>query len=107
MLMTKEAQSNPMGGQPAALPFRVGMTAMYHRAAYEYNGTKDALARKFEWDSAPLPNKDANTLGTPVTSGNPNFVPKAAKNTEAGYKWIRQLASTETQDLFARTKVLV
>ena len=43
----------------------------------------------------------------PVTSGNPNFVPKAGKNTEAGYKWIRQLSSQETQDLFAKAKVLV
>lgn len=106
ILMTKEAQSNLMGAQ-GGVPFRAGLTAMYHRAAYEFNPTKEAVGTKFEWDVAPLPNKDANTLGAPVTSGNPNFVPKAAKNTEAGYKWISHLASQDTQDLFAKTKVLV
>jgi multiple sugar transport system substrate-binding protein len=106
VLMTKEAQSNMMGPQ-GGVPFRAGLTAMYHRAAYEYNPTKDAVGTKFEWDVAPLPNKDAGTAGVPVTSGNPNFVPKSGKNTEAGYKWIRQLSSQETQDLFAKAKVLV
>jgi ABC-type glycerol-3-phosphate transport system substrate-binding protein len=105
-LMTKEAQSNLMGPQ-GGVPFRAGITAMYHRAAYEFNPTKEAVGTKFEWDVAPLPNKDANTPGVPVTSGNPNFVPKATKNAEAGYKWIAFLASQETQDLFAKTKVLV
>jgi multiple sugar transport system substrate-binding protein len=106
VLMTKEAQSNLMGPQ-GGVPFRAGLTAMFHRAAYEYNPTKDAVGTKFEWDVAPLPNKDANTPGVPVTSGNPNFVPKATKLADAGYKWIAFLASTETQDLFAKTKVLV
>lgn len=105
-LMTKEAQSNLMGPQ-GGVPFRAGLSAMYHRAAYEFNPTRDAVGSKFDWDVAPLPNKDANTLGVPVTSGNPNFVPKAGKHTEAGYKWIRHLASQEGQDLFAKTRVLV
>jgi multiple sugar transport system substrate-binding protein len=105
-LMTKEAMSNMMGPQ-GGIPFRAGLTAMYHRAAYEFNPTKDAVGSKFEWDVAPFPNKDAGTIGTPVTSGNPNFVPKATKIPDAGYKWIAFLSSTETQDLFAKTKVLV
>jgi multiple sugar transport system substrate-binding protein len=106
ILMTKEAQSNLMGPQ-GGVPFRAGITAMFHRAAYEFNPTKEAVGSKFDWDVAPLPNKDANTPGVPVTSGNPNFVPKATKIPDAGYKWIAFLSSQDTQDLFGKTKVLV
>ena len=54
--------------------FRGGFAAMYHRAAYDVNGTAEAVGQKFEWDVAPFPNKDAGMLGTPVTSGNPHYV---------------------------------
>jgi len=105
-LITKEATTNLMGpGGP--VPFRAGVSAMYHRAAYDTVLTRDAVGDKFEWDVAPFPDKDANTPGVPVTSGNPNFVPKAAKNPEAGYKWIRTLTSEDVQKQFAKNHVFV
>lgn len=106
ILITKEATTNLMGpGGP--VPFRAGVAAMYHRAAYDTVPTRDAVGDKFEWDVAPFPDKDANTPGVPVTSGNPNFVPKAAKNPEAGYKWLRMLASEDVQKQFAKNHVFV
>jgi len=106
ILITKEATTNLMGpGGP--VPFRAGVAAMYHRAAYDTVLTRDAVGDKFEWDVAPFPDKDANTPGVPVTSGNPHFVPKAAKNPEAGYKWIRTLTSEDVQKQFAKNHVFV
>jgi multiple sugar transport system substrate-binding protein len=106
ILITKEATTNLMGpGGP--VPFRAGVAAMYHRAAYDTVLTRDAVGDKFEWDVAPFPDKDANTSGVPVTSGNPNFVPKAAKNPEAGYMWIKALMGEEVQKQFAKNHVFV
>lgn len=106
ILITKEATTNLMGpGGP--VPFRAGVAAMYHRAAYDTVLTRDAVGTKFEWDVAPFPDKDATTPGVPVTSGNPNFVPKGAKNPEAGYKWISLLTSEDVQKQFAKNHVFV
>jgi multiple sugar transport system substrate-binding protein len=105
-LITKEGITEMMGaGGPN--PFRAGVTAMFHRAAYEWNIMKDAIADKWEWDAAPFPDVSANTRGAPVTSGNPNFVPKATKLADEGYEWIKWLAGEEVQSYFGEKRVLV
>jgi ABC-type glycerol-3-phosphate transport system substrate-binding protein len=106
ILITKEATTNLMGpGGPN--PFRAGVAAMFHRAAYEVNIMQEAIGNKFEWDVAPFPNKDANTPGAPVTSGNPNFAPKSTKYPEQAYKWLKMLSGEEVQNMFAKAKVFV
>jgi ABC-type glycerol-3-phosphate transport system substrate-binding protein len=106
-MIPKSVASNMTSSDDLSLTFRSGLAAMYHRAAYEVNGTAEAVGTKFEWDVAPFPNKDAGTLGTPVTSGNPHFVWKGSKNPEAAYKWLRTLSGEEFQSTLGKLKVMV
>ncbi len=106
ILITKEG-INEMMGASGANPFRSGVAAMYHRAAYEVNIMADAIRDKFEWDVAPFPDMDKDHPGAPVTSGNPNFVPAKTKYPDEAYEWVRTLASDETQKYFAEKKVFV
>lgn len=106
IMITKEGITEAMGaGGPNA--FRAGVTAMYHRAAYEWTIMKNEIGDKFEWDAAPFPDRSPNERGVPVTSGNPNFVPKATKHPDEGYEWIKWLAGEEAQTYFGERKVFV
>jgi multiple sugar transport system substrate-binding protein len=105
-MLTNEGISELMGAS-GANPFRAGLAAMYHRAAYDNNLMVDAIQDKFEWDVAPFPDMDGSHPGTPVTSGNPHFVPAATKIPDIAYDWVRELASDRVQQYFAGKKTFV
>jgi multiple sugar transport system substrate-binding protein len=105
-LITVEA-TNELVGPGGVIPFRAGLTGMYHRAAYDVQLMDDVIKDKFEWDAAPLPDLDANTPGIPVTSGNPNYVPAKTRYPDEAYAWLRHLSSTKFQDFAATNHLYV
>ena len=62
-------------GAGGAIPFRAGVAAMYHRAAYEVQLMDDVIKDKFEWDVAPLPNIDDKHAGRAGHLGQPELRP--------------------------------
>jgi multiple sugar transport system substrate-binding protein len=106
IMMTKEGIAEMMGAS-GANPFRSGVAAMYHRAAYDVNLMFDAIKDRFEWDVAPFPDMDEGHPGVPVTSGNPHFVPANAAHPDEGYEWIKTLTSDRPQQYFAERKAFV
>jgi ABC-type glycerol-3-phosphate transport system substrate-binding protein len=106
IMITKEGIAEMMGAS-GANPFRAGVAAMYHRAAYDVNLMFDAIKDRFEWDVAPFPDMDKDHPGVPVTSGNPHFVPKSTKYPDEAYEWLKHLASDRVQAFFAERKVFV
>jgi multiple sugar transport system substrate-binding protein len=105
-MLTNEGISELMGAS-GANPFRAGLAAMYHRAAYDVNLMFDAIQDKFEWDVAPFPDMDGSHQGVPVTSGNPHFVPANSKHPDEAYEWVKELASDRVQQFFAEKKTFV
>jgi ABC-type glycerol-3-phosphate transport system substrate-binding protein len=105
-LITVEA-TNELVGAGGVVPFRANLTGMYHRAAYDVQLMDDVIKDKFEWDAAPLPDIDDKTPGTPVTSGNPNFVPAKTRYADEAYAWLRLLASQKFQDFAATNHLYV
>jgi multiple sugar transport system substrate-binding protein len=106
ILITKEATTDLMGGG-GTVPFRAGVSTMYHRAAYEVQLMDDVIKDKFEWDAAPLPNIDEKTPGVPVTSANPNFVPAKSRYPDEAYEWLKLLSGEWFQNFAAERKLFV
>lgn len=106
ILITFEA-TNELMGSSGVVPFRGGVAGMYHRAAYDVQLMDNAIKDKFEWDAAPLPDIDEKTPGTPVTSGNPNFVPAKTRYPDEAYAWLKMLAGEKFQNYAAERKLYV
>jgi len=108
-LITQDAISS-LTGATGVNPFRAGIVAMYLRASYDSTINEKEIGNKFEWDAAPFPKPGSyNPKGeaTPPTTANPNFVPKAAKHPEDGYKFLAYLCGDRAEQLYAQKKTMM
>jgi ABC-type glycerol-3-phosphate transport system substrate-binding protein len=108
-MITNQAISNLQGASGIS-PFRAGITAMYLRASYDATLNQKQIGNKFEWDAAPFPDPGSfnpGKIGVPQSTANPNFVPKSAKNPQAGYKWLAYLCGDVAENTYAKNKTMM